>query len=567
MRSQLWQVAALLSLAAAPAVAAPVRWETGQGGNGHYYELVTESLSWPLARVAAAQRTPPAGYGPGHLASFSSAAEEAFLDSTFGTTGWIGFTDELVEGEWRWIDATPGIWQNPKDFASPIQTGYVDWAPGEPNGAQHENYVVFAWSGIRWNDGSGDPDVVFPYYVEYEPASTVACSNNIDDDGDGFVDYPNDPGCSSPTDDSERSPSIACDDGIDNDGDGAIDFPADPGCTAPSDLSEGPDCSDGFDNDGDGLVDFPADPDCGSPSDARESPGAQCSDGLDNDGDGFVDYPEDPECASPLDASESNLVLWDAAQGGNAHYYELVKTPISWPDARIAAEQRTPPAGYGPGHLASISSAAEDRFLWQTFRLDAPVFGGWMGFTDEVVEGEWRWIDGTPGIWQDPDNFPNPIQTVPYQNWAGGGGPGVEPNNAGNEDYATFGFVSDQWNDDGADGPAAAYYVEYEPAGPACSNHIDDDGDGLVDMEDPGCPFPEASPENPECDDGIDNDGNGLVDFADPKCSAAWPYWEEAPPLSAFQPPPVCGVGMELALVMPLLGWWHVRRRQARRGA
>jgi uncharacterized repeat protein (TIGR01451 family) len=33
--------------------------------------------------------------------------------------------------------------------------------------------------------------------------STYACSDNIDNDGDNLTDYPNDPGCSSPTDDNE----------------------------------------------------------------------------------------------------------------------------------------------------------------------------------------------------------------------------------------------------------------------------------------------------------------------------------------------------------------------------
>jgi hypothetical protein len=94
----------------------------------------------------------------------------------------------------------------------------------------------------------------------------------------------------------------------------------------------------------------------------------------------------------------------------------------------------------------------------------------------------------------------------------------------------------------------------------ACDDGLDDDGDGLVDMADPGCPFPYASPENPPCDDGLDNDGNGFVDFADSKCTSYWPYWEEPPSASAFHSP-ACGVGAELALVMPAIAWLSARRR------
>ncbi|MEN9582987.1 MAG: hypothetical protein RL641_941 [Candidatus Parcubacteria bacterium] len=101
------------------------------------------------------------------------------------------------------------------------------------------------------------------------------CSNGIDDDGDGFVDFPADPGCASTTDPNEIDViTVAqCSDGIDNDQDGFIDYPADLDCTSPIDTSEasGYICSDGIDNDGDGLVDFPADPGCSGPTDQDES--------------------------------------------------------------------------------------------------------------------------------------------------------------------------------------------------------------------------------------------------------------------------------------------------------
>jgi hypothetical protein len=65
-----------------------------------------------------------------------------------------------------------------------------------------------------------------------------ACQDGVDSDGDGWIDYPADPGCSSPTDNNEsNSGGTQCSDGIDNDRDGFIDG-YDPNCTFPSDDSE-----------------------------------------------------------------------------------------------------------------------------------------------------------------------------------------------------------------------------------------------------------------------------------------------------------------------------------------
>lgn len=64
----------------------------------------------------------------------------------------------------------------------------------------------------------------------------------------------------------------ACSDGIDNDGDGVIDFGQDPGCSSAADLDEtNAKCADGIDNDGDGLVDYPADKGCAAADDDDET--------------------------------------------------------------------------------------------------------------------------------------------------------------------------------------------------------------------------------------------------------------------------------------------------------
>ncbi len=65
---------------------------------------------------------------------------------------------------------------------------------------------------------------------------------------------------------------------------------------------------------------------------------------------------------------------------------------------------------------------------------------------------------------------------------------------------------------------------------PACSDGIDNDGDGLIDSADCGCLSetgvyqPDKNSEaNPQCSDNLDNDADTYTDAADPGCHVYYP--------------------------------------------
>jgi hypothetical protein len=112
---------------------------------------------------------------------------------------------------------------------------------------------------------------------------------------------------------------------------------------------------------------------------------------------------------------------------GNGRWYTAGPTPTSW----AAGEALAVSLG---GHLATIRSAAEQRWIESAFASELGSHGLWIGLSDIAAEGQWVWTSGEP---------------VAFTNWA----PGQPDNGGGNEDAAHLwgsnaGSNQWKWNDE-----------------------------------------------------------------------------------------------------------------------
>jgi hypothetical protein len=170
----------------------------------------------------------------------------------------------------RWgglVTATVEIWVNSPGNRLGRVTGVYVNAPGvlevpfsalsAPSGIDLTQVTRVRLLVYFQNALSGQA-VISDFRTGPEPPPTPACDDGLDNDGDGFTDHPDDPGCADAADDSEKDETgtYPCDDGVDNDADTLVDCPDDPGCTHPAAWIEDPTCQDGEDNDGDGKIDF-----------------------------------------------------------------------------------------------------------------------------------------------------------------------------------------------------------------------------------------------------------------------------------------------------------------------
>ena len=104
--------------------------------NGHTFKFYDKALTWKDAKTACE------AVG-GHLATSTSTEKNAFLTSLTSKTAWLGATDEVTEGFWKWI--TGEAWS------------YTNWISGMPDnagGTEHYLEINMLGSGL-WNDYTG----------------------------------------------------------------------------------------------------------------------------------------------------------------------------------------------------------------------------------------------------------------------------------------------------------------------------------------------------------------------------------------------------------------------------
>ncbi|MEM9584447.1 MAG: lectin-like protein [Pseudomonadota bacterium] len=172
---------AAMSLGAA-AHAAPVQWDSASGGNGHWYDFVILDDGITTSAAEAAAESATFMGETGYLATITSAAEQAFLNTIWPGAGsvtglfndysyfLIGASDRATEGAFEWIGG-----DEEGDALS-----YTNFKLGEPNnnngsGGQ-EDYVVAWWedsvSGL-WND-VGESANIRAYLVEYDAPANMS---------------------------------------------------------------------------------------------------------------------------------------------------------------------------------------------------------------------------------------------------------------------------------------------------------------------------------------------------------------------------------------------------------
>lgn len=136
--------------------------------NGHYYEQVSNLLSWADAKTDAHSRT--TGGVSGYLATLTSADESTFIKSNFrASNAWVGASDAATEGNWQWVDGPETgtqFWSGgPSGHA--VNGQYANWSLNEPSEAAGKNCAAI-------NDPDGNENLLadgcagtYGYLVEY----------------------------------------------------------------------------------------------------------------------------------------------------------------------------------------------------------------------------------------------------------------------------------------------------------------------------------------------------------------------------------------------------------------
>ncbi len=422
------------------------------------------------------------------------------------------------------------------------------------------------------NDGDGLVDMNDPgcsnAQDNTENSNTYQCSDGVDNDGDGATDL-SDFSCSGTTDNDETNPKSQCQDGIDNDGDGAIDS-ADFSCANGQDNDEAnpkSQCQDGIDNDGDGLTDL-SDPGCSNGQDNTENSNTyQCSDSVDNDSDGLVDS-NDPGCHSDFNRyntasyvatgnnEAANSTRGTCANGidDNANSLIDAQDPICHTDGNASnaasfdsTKNETGTTG-GNADLSITKSAPVTAARGGTITYTITVANAGPATAQNVVINDPIPSGLTAANFVTATNCALATSQTAITCQLGSIASGTSqtvsiifnvPVLQGCNQNATFQntasvTATNDSNTSNNTSTTVSSTITCGTSGTQCSDGTDNDGDGLIDANDPGCHSDfnrynsssyvatgnneAANSGQGTCANGIDDNGNSLIDAQDPAC-------------------------------------------------
>ena len=160
--------------------------------NEHYYQYFSNiGISWTNAKTAAEASV---YYGlQGYLATITAIDEAQLVGEQAAGAGWIGGSDQQVEGVWRWMTGPESgtiFWNGGVSGSTP---NFAFWNNGEPNNLGEEDYAHITAPGVgipgSWNDLTNNGEAAGNYQpkgyiVEYggmpgDPVLQISTSTTI----------------------------------------------------------------------------------------------------------------------------------------------------------------------------------------------------------------------------------------------------------------------------------------------------------------------------------------------------------------------------------------------------